>query len=102
MRIDDETIDAWFNKVMARFDRVEQMIQSSRKLHDVLDGDTFLENHDMCKLLGVTKRSLQRYRTKKLVPYYLADNGKCLYKASEVRDFLKKKGVRLEDYHPKK
>ena len=45
----------------------------------------------MCELLGVTKRTLARYRQKKLVTYYMID-GRTYYKASEVQDFLNKKG----------
>ena len=45
----------------------------------------------LCELLGVTKRTLARYRQKKLVTYYMID-GRTYYKASEVQDFLNKKG----------
>lgn len=45
----------------------------------------------MCELLGVTKRTLARYRQKKLVTYYMID-GRTYYKASEVQDFLNMKG----------
>ena len=50
-----------------------------------------IHNQDMCELLGVTKRTLARYRQKKLVTYYMID-GRTYYKASEVQDFLNKKG----------
>ena len=50
-----------------------------------------LDNQDMCELLGVTKRTLARYRQKKLVTYYMID-GRTYYKASEVQDFLNRKG----------
>lgn len=38
-----------------------------------------------------TKRTLARYRQKKLVTYYMID-GRTYYKASEVQDFLSRKG----------
>ena len=47
------------------------------------------KNHDMCMLLGVTKRTLQRYRQLKKVIYYQID-GKTYYKSSEIQEFLKK------------
>ncbi len=40
---------------------------------------------------SVTKRTIARYRQKKLVSYYMID-GRTYYKASEVQTFLKKKG----------
>lgn len=45
----------------------------------------------MCQLLKVSKRTLAGYRQKKLIRYYILD-GKAYYKASEIQDFLKKKG----------
>jgi hypothetical protein len=45
----------------------------------------------MSLLLGVVKRTLARYRQKKLIRYY-AIRGRVWYKATEVEEFLKKKG----------
>ena len=56
-----------------------------------LDGDKLLDNQDMCELLGITKRTLARYRQKKLVTYYMID-GRTYYKSSEVKEFLNRKG----------
>ena len=64
------------------------------KLKDCLDGDTLLDNYDLCQLLGITKRTLARYRQKKLVTYYMID-GRTYYKASEVEAFLNQKGKSL-------
>lgn len=50
-----------------------------------------MDNHDLCQLLGITKRTLARYRQKKLVTYYMID-GRTYYKASEIEDFLNQKG----------
>ena len=57
---------------------------------DCLDGDQFLDNVDLAELLGVSQRTLARYREKERIPYYCVDdNGRTLYLASEVRDFIK-------------
>ena len=45
-------------------------IRDSRQT-SALDGDKLLDNQDMCELLGITKRTLARYRQKKLVTYYM-------------------------------
>ena len=42
----------------------------------------------------MTKRTLARYRQKKLVTYYMID-GRTYYKASEVQEFLNRKGKAL-------
>ena len=67
IQIDRETFQMMLHQIMERFDQ------------------------DMCELLGVTKRTLARYRQKKLVTYYMID-GRTYYKASEVQDFLNRKG----------
>ena len=69
-------------------------MERMNKLKDCLDGDTLLDNYDLCQLLGITKRTLARYRQKKLVTYYMID-GRTYYKASEVEAFLNQKGKSL-------
>ncbi len=60
-------------------------------------GDKLLDNQDMCLLMGISKRTLARYRQKKLIRFYQI-SGRVWYKASEVADFLKKKGENLNPY----
>ena len=81
--------------INTRFDGVEKKLDRMIKVKDVMDGDELLDNQDLCLLLGITKRSLARYRQKKMIPYYQGDR-KTYYKASEVRDFLKKRGIQPE------
>jgi hypothetical protein len=75
----------------SRLDGIEKKIDRLVKIKDVMDGDNLLDNQDMCLLLGITKRSLARYRQKKLIRYYQIDR-KTYYKASEVQEFLKTRG----------
>ena len=83
-----------FTQIMERFDKIERTLERMNKLKDCLDGDTLLDNNDLCQLLGITKRTLARYRQKKLVTYYMID-GRTYYKASEVEAFLNQKGKSL-------
>lgn len=83
-----------FTSLMERFDKMERAFERMNKLKDCLDGDTLLDNYDLCRLLGVTKRTLARYRQKKLIRYYMID-GRTYYKASEIQDFLQMKGKSL-------
>jgi DNA-binding transcriptional MerR regulator len=81
--------------INSRFDRVEKKLDRMVKVKDVMDGDELLDNQDLCLLLGITKRSLATYRQKKMIPYYRADR-KTYYRASDVKDFLKRKGKQPE------
>ena len=90
IQIDRETFQMMLHQIMERFDKIDRTLERMNKLKDCLDGDTLLDNYDLCRLLGITKRTLARYRQKKLVTYYMID-GRTYYKASEVEAFLNQK-----------
>jgi hypothetical protein len=81
--------------ISTRFDGIEKKVDRLIKIKDAMDGDKLLDNQDLCLLLGITKRSLARYRQKKLIRYYQIDR-KTYYKASEIHEFLKTRGKKPE------
>ena len=81
--------------MLSRFDEIDKKLDRLNKVKDVMDGDQLLDNHDLCMLLNITKRTLARYRQKKLIRYYQIDR-KTYYKASEVQEFLRTRGNKLE------
>lgn len=89
-----ETVHRMFSALMERFEKLERAFERMNRLKDCLDGDTLLDNYDLCRLLGVTKRTRARYRQKKLIRYYMID-GRTYYKASEIQEFLQIKGKSL-------
>lgn len=94
IQTDRETFQMMLHQIMERFDRIEDRLSRMNRQTSALDGDKLLDNQDMCELLGITKRTLARYRQKKLVTYYMID-GRTYYKSSEVEAFLNQKGRRL-------
>lgn len=91
MPIEQEIINKMYIHMIERFDHIDATLDKMQKQKDCLEGDTLLENHDLCQLLGVTKRTLARYRQKKLIRYYMID-GRTYYKSSEIQEFLRQKG----------
>lgn len=87
---DDEKIDRFFKQVIIRFDKVDKALAQIIKLKNCMDGDKLLDNQDVCLLLGVTKRTLARYRKLKLLKYHTGDK-KVYYYYSDVMKFLKQK-----------
>ena len=83
-----------FQQIMDKLDVMEKKLDRMTRVKDAMDGDKLLDNHDMCMLLGVTKRTLQRYRQLKKVIYYMID-GKTYYKSSEIQEFLKRHNSNL-------
>jgi hypothetical protein len=57
-------------------------------------GDEWLDNEDVCKVLRVTKRTLQNYRDNFVLPYSQIGK-KILYKASDVQMILEKNYITI-------
>ncbi|GHT37051.1 transcriptional regulator [Bacteroidia bacterium] len=91
----EEMLEELRKLIVSRFDAIEKKLDKSMKVKIAMEGDKLLDNQDLCLLLGITKRSLARYRQKKLIRYYQIDR-KTYYKASEVQEFLKTRGKKLE------
>ncbi len=94
LQINSETAHKMFIQLMERFDKLEKLLERQNKMKECPDGDTLLDNCDLSKLLGVTHRTLARYRQKKLIRYYMID-GRTYYKASEIKEFFEQKGLPL-------
>ena len=92
-----------FAQIMERFDRIERALERMNKLKECLDGDTLLDNYDLCRMLHVSKRTLQRYRSKCGLKYRML-NQKAFYKESDVQQFIRDNFVlfarRREDQRP--
>lgn len=50
--------------------RIEEKLDRTLRIKDCLNGDSLMDNGDLCQLLSITKRTLQRYRQLKLIKYY--------------------------------
>jgi len=73
-----------------RFDSIDNKLDRLSRIKDIMEGDDLLDNQDVCLLLKVTPRTLERYREKKLLPF-MKIKGKPYYKKSDVLIALKKK-----------
>lgn len=62
MYIDKNNFEAWMERIMDRFDKQDKTLDKMSKHRNMLDGELLLDNQDLCMLLNVSKRTLQRYR----------------------------------------
>ena len=90
MYIDREDFIAWMERIMDRFDMQDKKIDKVIKGRNCLDGEELLDNQDLCLLFKVSTRTLQRLRSKKLLPFMMI-SGKAYYRASDVREFIKER-----------
>ncbi len=93
MYVDGEVIEKMIVTILEGFERIERKLDRMNRLKDCFDGDELLDNVDLCKLLNVTDRTLARYRSKKLIKYYIIDR-RIYYRSSEVREFMKAQGMK--------
>lgn len=94
-----QDIEKMFGRIMDRLDRQEQLLEdilhSRRTEHPAedpaatrcLNGERLYDNQDLCMMLQVSKRSLQRYRSIGILPYLMLRQ-KTYYKESDVERFL--------------
>ncbi len=84
-----EYLEEILHLIMKRFDTIDKKLDRLARVKDVMDGDELLDNQDVCMLLGITHRTLQRYKQQKLMPYEKI-KGKSYYKKSDVLTALKR------------
>lgn len=58
------------------------------KEYTVLEGERLFDNTDLCRLLHVSKRTLQRYRSTGELPFQIAHQ-KTYYKESDIHAFIR-------------
>ena len=92
--MDTYKIERLFHLLMERLDRHEKILddllyRSQRKSPNQEEGTEcrLYDNQDLCLMLQVSKRSLQRYRTLGILPYLMLRQ-KTYYKESDVEKFL--------------
>jgi len=88
MYIDKEHFEAWMERIMDRFSRLDKTLDKMGKHRNMLDGELLFDNQDLCQLLHVSKRTLQRYRSSGELPFHTLYQ-KTFYKESDVHAFIR-------------
>ncbi len=78
----------WFERFTVCFDRIDRHLEKMAIKEKLLEGERLLDNQDVCQLLNVSKRTLQRYRSSGELPYQMLYH-KTFYKESDVESFIK-------------
>jgi hypothetical protein len=88
MYISKEDFEAWMERIMYRFDKQDKTLDKMSQRRNMLDGEYLLDNQDLCLLLNVSKRTLQRYRSTGELPFQTVYH-KTYYKESDVHKFIR-------------
>jgi len=81
-------LEQWMLRLIGRFDRLDGFLEIMSKRHNVMNGERYLDNQDLCQLLNVSKRTLQRYRSLGVLPYQCIYH-KTYYREKDVEAFIK-------------
>jgi helix-turn-helix protein len=87
MEADRGKFETYMESLLERIDLLHKKMDKllSNKKDDELK---LLDNQDLCQLLNVNKRTLQRYRSKGILKY-LRVGGKTFYTVDHVNEFIK-------------
>jgi hypothetical protein len=86
--MDKENFEAWMKRIMDRLDMLDNKITGKEKAKHRFEGELLLDNQDLCFMLNVSKRTLQRYRSLGKLPFKRI-NQKTYYLESDVQTFIK-------------
>jgi len=80
-----------YKELVAKILGIEKKIEAA--LNRPILGDEWLDNQDVCLLLKISKRTLQTYRDKGILPFSQI-GAKIYYKAIDLQNHLQKHYVR--------
>ena len=90
MYIEDDNFEKWMLKLAGMINEVGKNMKLLANANEVFDKDEkMLDNQDLCFMLHISKRTLQRYRSEGGLPY-MRYGQKIYYKASDVKEFVNK------------
>ena len=85
MMLDKEYFDGWMQRLIERLDHIEKCCGQGK--NTTVDGEKLIDNSDVCQMLNISKRTLQRYRSLGDLPYQMIYH-KTLYKEKDVLAFI--------------
>lgn len=94
---DKAFFEKWIQLLLDRLDHLERQlchlgnVRSEKREDSSYSSleEQLLDNQDLCQLLRISKRTLQRYRSEGLLPYRILQH-KTYYRKEDVRVFLQK------------
>lgn len=90
--IDQKAFDAWMERLLERIEMLNKKLEKLNNTKNQINGDTLLDNQDLCLQLKVSKRNLQRYRSSGILQYRRIGQ-KAYYLESDVHQFISKEFV---------
>ena len=90
-----EEIIAHQTMIIQLKNRIDEILKNYRP---VMNGEIYLSGEDVCKLLHISKRTLQQYRDDKILPY-IQIGGKIIYKETDILTILEQNYISNNTHH---
>ena len=87
MYIDQKYFDSWMQRLLSQVELVQRKVDKLGNNDNVINDEVLLDNEDLCLLLKVSKRTLQRFRSSGKLPYKRIGK-KTYYIESDVHKFI--------------
>ncbi|WP_312336603.1 helix-turn-helix domain-containing protein [Sphingobacterium sp.] len=81
---------AYYKKMLAELRKQIGLILEN--FRPVMNGEIYLSGDDVCRLLHISKRTLQQYRDDKILPY-VQIGGKIIFRQSDILEILERNYV---------
>ncbi len=79
-------------RILERIEMLNKKLEKINNTKNQIDGDTLLDNQDLCLLIKVSNRTLQRYRSSGILAYRHIRQ-KTYYLESDVHKFISQEFV---------
>lgn len=89
MYIDQRNFEAWMQRIISQFELLNKKIDKQSKSNNKINDEILLDNQDLCLLLKISKRTLQRLRSSGRLPYKRIGK-KTYYLESDVHKYIQK------------
>lgn len=87
--LDKETFEAYMERLLEQVERVVGALdKKNKKPQNYLNGERLYDNQDVCLLLNISKRTLQRYRDNGLKYYTILH--KTYYREKDLHEFIRR------------
>ncbi|WP_304721874.1 helix-turn-helix domain-containing protein [uncultured Alistipes sp.] len=82
--------DPCIKDILQRLEHTDKVLDRlSKSVKRTFNGERFISDSELSRVLRISRRTLQDYRSAGILPYYLI-SGKALYKESDVQQMLEK------------
>lgn len=87
--LDKETFECYMERLLEQLEKLFRAASIKEKKHaNYLNGEKLYDNQDICLLLNISKRTLQRYRDSGLKYYTILH--KTYYKEKDLHVFIRR------------